>query len=137
MSTVQAKIWGTNTEIYHTEVVSVNVLHIVKGGTCSLHTHKSKHNLFYVISGELKLQVKYLGELIFPPGGEWLVQAGQEHRFQAMVPTVVVETVFVKLDANDIDRKEIGYREDCLNSDLWRNKNFISRKKSNLNIQGL
>ena len=59
MSAPQEKIWGTNTEIFFTDTMSINVLHIDKGGTCSLHTHKSKYNKFHVISGELKLRVEF------------------------------------------------------------------------------
>ena len=121
MSTIQSKIWGSNIEIFRTDTVSVNILHIRKGGTCSLHTHRSKHNKFHVISGELKLMVESLLHPIhlYPFDG-FVVCPGQAHRFQAMVSSVVVETVYVKLDSSDIDRKEPGYKEECLNSDLWR-----------------
>lgn len=121
MSTAQSKIWGFNTEIFFTDTVSVNVLHIDKGGTCSLHSHKSKYNKFHVISGELKLRVESFDQLIhLHSGEEFTVYPGQEHRFRAEMLTVVVETVYTKLDVGDINRKLCGYVEECLNSDLWK-----------------
>ena len=102
------KIWGTNNEIYSNDICSVNVLHIKKGGTCSLHTHKSKHNVFYVISGQLKIKTDK-GDSVLSQGHSFTVFAETKHQFQALEDTVAVEVMFVKYDPQDIDRESVGY----------------------------
>ena len=120
MADVKQKVWGHNIEIYANTTVSVNILRVEKGGTCSLHTHKTKHNLFYVISGELKLSVFPQDLRVLHAGDECRVVAGEEHRFQAIQDTVVVEVVFAELDSEDIHRKIVGYLEPSYNSNLWK-----------------
>lgn len=108
MSKKWDKIWGSNTELFSNDICSVNVLNIVKGGTCSLHSHRSNHNHFYVVSGKIKLLVEdgihwlHLGQF-------YTVYAGQEHQFSAEEDSVVVETVYVELNKLDIKRKSKGF----------------------------
>ena len=104
------KIWGRNSEIYNNDLCSVNVLHIRKGGTCSTHTHKSKHNVFYVLSGKLKIRTD-IGNSIIGPDQSITVFAGTEHSFQAIENTTAIEVMFVKYEKADISRKTVGYLE--------------------------
>ena len=103
------KIWGTNEERHSNDVSSVNILRVKKGGTCSLHTHDSKFNTFYVISGLLRLILPYVTKINIAPGKSFTVFPRSEHKFQALEDTVAVEIMFVKYDPHDIDRKELGY----------------------------
>ena len=112
MSNCWPKIWGTNEEIYNNDLCSVNLLKINKGGTCSYHVHKAKHNVFYVISGKLAIETDFsLGRTrtILLPGQSFTVFAGTKHQFQAIEETIAIEVMFVKYDNNDIVRENSGY----------------------------
>jgi quercetin dioxygenase-like cupin family protein len=45
-------------------------------------------------------------------GQSFTVFAGTKHYFQALEDTVAIEIMFVKYDANDIDRENIGSVQD-------------------------
>jgi len=109
MSECWPKIWGTNIEIYTNDLSSINILRIKKGGTCSLHTHVTKHNVFHVISGKLKIECTNLGESILQKDQSFTVFAGTQHLFCALEETVAVEIMAVKYDHADIQRETIGF----------------------------
>jgi len=111
MGNAWPKIWGKNTEIYQNESTSVNVLNLVKGGTCSLHHHKFKANIFYVINGKLKVRTE-MGEEILLPGQSFQIAPLLKHQFEAMEESVVVEIMFVKYNASDIVRENEGFVQD-------------------------
>jgi len=104
------KIWGTNDEIYSNDLCSVNILRVKKGGTCSYHSHKAKHNVFYVISGQLKIKTDK-GDSVLSQGHSFTVFAGTKHQFQALEETICIEVMFVKYSHDDIDRESVGYLE--------------------------
>ena len=105
------KIWGKNTEIFQNESTSINVLNLIKGGTCSYHYHKFKANIFYVISGKLKVRTE-IGEEILFPGQTLQVAPLLKHQFEAMEKSVVVEIMFVKYNSSDIIRETEGFVQD-------------------------
>ena len=51
----QSKKWGDVRRVFKSGTVSVHHLKIKKGGFCSEHRHQFKSNLFFVVSGNLKL----------------------------------------------------------------------------------
>jgi len=108
MSDCWPKIWGKNVEVYANDLNSVNVLRIKKGGTCSCHSHKTKHNIFHVIEGTLVIDCPEMGQSEIKAGQSFTVFAGTIHFFQALEDTIAIEIMFVKYDGNDIDRKNIG-----------------------------
>jgi quercetin dioxygenase-like cupin family protein len=108
MSEQWPKIWGKNTELFQNESTSVNVLNLVKGGTCSRHHHRFKANIFYVISGKLKIHTD-MGEEILHPGQSYNVAPLIKHQFEAMEVTVAIEVMYVKYSANDIVRECEGF----------------------------
>jgi mannose-6-phosphate isomerase-like protein (cupin superfamily) len=110
MSNCWPKIWGTNNEIYANDLCSVNVLKVKKGGHCSYHTHVSKHNVFFVISGQLKIATEY-GDSIIQADQVFTVFAGTKHKFVAMKDTVAIEVMFVKYDPKDIARDVVGFMD--------------------------
>jgi len=111
MSDCWPKVWGTNTEIYQNDLCSINVLRVKRGGTCSLHFHKSKYNIFYVISGKLEVRTE-LGNSILSENQNFLVNPGTKHCFHALEDVVAVEVMFVRYDNTDIFREISGFIEE-------------------------
>ena len=101
------KIWGYNEEIIRTDLFSLNHLHISTGGQCSLHQHKHNYNLFYVVSGRVKITTGF-GDVEIGSCQNFLVLPGTEHQFEGLEESEVIELVFVKFDPSDIDRKTVG-----------------------------
>ena len=108
MSDCWPKIWGTNIEVYSDDLSCTNVLRVKKGGTCSLHTHKTKHNVFHVISGKLKISTDK-GDSVVGEGQSFTIFAGTKHQFCALEDTIAVEVMFVRYDHQDIEREKVGF----------------------------
>jgi len=111
MSEQWPKIWGRNEEIFRNESTSINILNLIKGGTCSYHYHKFKSNIFSVISGKLKVHTE-IGEHILLPGKNLLVPPLLKHQFEAMEESIVIEVMFVRYNPYDIIRETEGFIQD-------------------------
>lgn len=108
---IQGKIWGETTEIFSTDTVSAHYLHIKKGGYCSKHSHSHKSNLFFVISGKLKVLIWMNGsidETILGPGASTAIPPDFYHQFEALEETRCVEFYRVFLQEPDINRENEG-----------------------------
>jgi len=95
----------------------VNELHHIsakKGGYCSKHSHK-KYNLFYVLSGQLKISI-WLDEeakepmdiTILGPEEVSAIPPELPHRFEALEDTECIELYYVLLEDPDIKRFDQG-----------------------------
>lgn len=107
----QGKIWGETTEFFRNVLVSAHHLSIKKGGYCSEHSHVHKYNLFYVISGLLKITI-WRGDdkdvTVIKSGQSTAVSPGFVHKFEALEDTVCIEVYQVFLEDPDIERKTVG-----------------------------
>jgi len=108
----QGKIWGETTEFFRNALVSAHHLNIKNGGYCSKHSHAHKYNLFYVISGRLKISIWHDEEkedvTIIGAGQSTAVSPGFFHKFEALEDTVCIEVYQVFLEDPDIERKTVG-----------------------------
>lgn len=52
----EGKIWGSNLLLFHNDNIQINQIYIKKGGRCSKHFHKTKHNIFFVQTGKLLVE---------------------------------------------------------------------------------
>jgi len=108
----QGKDWGYTTEIFRNAMVSANHLEINKGGWCSEHTHKFKYNLFYVISGRLKITIWRENDVkdvtILTAGQISAVSPGFYHKFEGLENTECIEIYQVLLIDPDIERRMQG-----------------------------
>jgi quercetin dioxygenase-like cupin family protein len=104
----EGKAWGYTTQIFDSQNVEVHIAEIVKGGYCSIHEH-NKNNIFYVISGKLKVRVwvenKLIDETIIKKGESTAAYRGLEHQFEALEKTICVETYNIFLEPGDIKRR--------------------------------
>ncbi len=108
----QGKDWGYTTEIFRNAIVSAHHLEINKGGFCSEHVHKFKFNVFYVISGKLKITIWRENDVkdvtILTAGQESAVSPGFYHTFEGLEKTECIEIYQVLLIGEDIERRTQG-----------------------------
>ena len=88
---------GTLTQINTNTWEQVNLLEITAGKVFGGHYHKHKTELFYVISGTIKIN----GE-IFEKGGIFLIEPMDMHTIEAIEDSVIVELLSLPYDKNDI-----------------------------------
>lgn len=107
--TRQGKNWGYTTKIFKNLNVEVHVIEIEKGGYCSIHAH-DKINIFYVISGKLKVKMWVDNKLIdvseITAGQTTAVDADFEHQFEGIEKTICVEIYHIFLKPDDIRRRK-------------------------------
>jgi len=108
----QGKKWGYITEFFRNSMVSAHHLEIKKGGHCSEHIHKHKYNLFYVISGRLKITIWRENEVedmtVLTAGQTSAVSPGFYHKFEGLEDTECIEVYQVLLIEPDIERRTQG-----------------------------
>ena len=105
----QGKNWGYTTDVFKSQSVEVHIIEVAKGGFCSIHNHR-KVNIFYVISGKLRIKVwmdkKLIDETIIKKGETSAVYAGFEHQFEGLEDTVCLEIYHIFLEPGDINRRK-------------------------------
>ena len=108
----QGKIWGKTEEIFSNGIVSVNHLKIKKGGFCSEHYHRFKSNLFFVLSGNLRLTIWTPegkdDDTVIWPGESSEIPPSVYHKFIALTDVECLEIYETKLRGEDIERRTEG-----------------------------
>jgi len=105
------KAWGSTATVYN-GAVDVEHLDIEADGYCSIHMHKHKSNLFYVIKGLLEIRVEksdqgLIDTTMLREGQTMVVAPGQYHQFIARTDVIALEVYFTEL-SEDILRKSSG-----------------------------
>lgn len=109
--TTEGKIWGTTTEIYRDETISLHLLKILEGGYSSKHRHQKKANIFHVLEGELQIDMAAgpgWDITILTEGQAAVITSPTWHRFKALKPSLVLEIYKVTLEDPDIEREDRG-----------------------------
>lgn len=107
----QGKVWGETEEIFNNGIVSVNHLKIKKGGHCSEHRHAAKSNLFFVVSGNLAIEIwrgDAKDETVLWQGEMTTIEPGVYHRFRALTDVECFEIYAVRFEGDDIERRTAG-----------------------------
>jgi len=112
------KIWGSTELLLKTPFVELHRIYVKEGGFCSVHTHKHKWNLFYVISGELEVDVHQnnydLIDTTCLIEGEWTtVRPNEFHSFRAITDVEGLELYYPEPLSEDIIRKTVGGLQEC------------------------
>ncbi len=105
------KVWGWTKPIFQSDGTEVQHLGIKKGFQCSDHEHAFKHNLFYVLSGTLRVVTFKDGledETVLTRGDMTSIKPGDKHRFEAVTDCEIIELYWVTLDPDDIRRHTQG-----------------------------
>jgi mannose-6-phosphate isomerase-like protein (cupin superfamily) len=107
------KAWGVTRELITRNGVGVHHIEIDAGGYCSKHRHVHKCNLFYVVHGQLEVEVwksdyPLVDRTLLSANEQMVVAPGEYHRFRAISPVQALEIYWTELDEADIERDECG-----------------------------
>ena len=110
---MQGKVWGRTSLLFAANNVEVHRIEGDAGGYCSRHCHAHKHNMFYVESGRLQIEVWACftakpDVTVLGPGESCSVPPNAEHRFTVLEPCIALEVYWVELDSEDILRMDVG-----------------------------
>jgi len=84
------KIWGHEKCLMNNDLYCGKILFVKKGHRCSIHYHKIKDETFYILSGELRLEL--LGEtIILKKGDQYRLYPNTMHRFSGVKDTKILE----------------------------------------------
>ena len=112
------KLWGKTWPVFRSDHCEVWAIEVVSGGYSSRHFHERKSNSFFVQSGCLNVRILHrswvaaTGRVVTLRAGDSLdLQAGVVHQFEALEPTIAIETYYSKEGMccqNDIQRFSVG-----------------------------
>jgi len=112
---IQGKVWGTTQCIFRNETVEVCSIYTKKGGYCSEHFHKFKHNRFFVFSGKMSVKIfrdqensHLIDETILESGDATDVGPNAWHIFECLEDCHALEIYWVSLNSEDIVRRTEG-----------------------------
>ena len=111
--TKAGKVWGTTRLVKANPAFEVHHISARANSQCSKHKHAHKVNGFYVITGQLAIDVwkndyDLTDTTVLKAGEYGEVRAGEYHRFRALTDVEAMEIYFVRLDPDDIERKDVG-----------------------------
>lgn len=114
---MQRKVWGATECLLETPTVQIHRIAFLEGGTCSKHAHVHRWNAFYVLEGELIVEMWDLGPredtvhgVILKPGGFVTVKPGLFHRFTGQTMGRALEIYYpAALETDDIVRLTEGF----------------------------
>ncbi len=109
------KDWGTTRRIHRGPVTELHHISARKGGYSSEHRHM-KFNLFYVLSGKLKVVIfreegRPPDATVLGPEEATTVPPGVWHKFIALEDTECIELYYTLLQEPDIERRTAGGME--------------------------
>ena len=86
---VVEKVWGKEEWIFNGKYCG-KLLYLTKDFRCSIHKHLIKHETFYLLSGEIILELD--GQSItLKPGEAVVIGPGLYHRFTGIIDSVIIE----------------------------------------------
>lgn len=110
---ISGKVWGRTFLVYSDDHCEVQYMECNKGKKCSEHEHRHKFNIFWCISGKIKIKVwkndyDLVDETILEPYQSMQVKYGEYHTFEVLEDAQVLEVYYVKLLLDDIVRRSCG-----------------------------
>ena len=108
------KLWGSEDWLVNNEKYCAKYLNLKKGFACSLHYHKEKDETFYILEGEVKIEIQdpFNVDIYILRVGELLrVYPETAHRFTSITPTAkILEVSTTHKDEDTVrieDSKEV------------------------------
>jgi mannose-6-phosphate isomerase-like protein (cupin superfamily) len=113
---IQGKVWGFTSPLFAKNNVAINYIELDKGGFCSKHKHIKKYNMFFVISGKLKVEIwkdyGLVDTTTLIKNTSTIVKPGEFHKFSVLEKnTKALEIYWTELQEDDIIRENVGGTE--------------------------
>lgn len=111
---IEGKVWGSTRLIWKTPFVEVHALKVLPYAFCSMHMHERKWNGFFVIYGELRIEVEKAAygltdSTILRAGDFTTVKPGEYHRFVSGSSEVEALEIYCPEGlSDDIVRRDCG-----------------------------
>jgi mannose-6-phosphate isomerase-like protein (cupin superfamily) len=109
---IAGKLWGTTETLLQTPMIEMSRITVVDGGYCSWHKHEHKANAFYVISGELRVEIEGANGIVdattLGPAEMSIVPPCVFHRFVARGKVEALEVYYMGMLSEDIIRRDVG-----------------------------
>ena len=84
------KLWGYEKWLENNDKYCCKLLSLKKGYQCSLHKHKIKDEMFFIIQGHVRLEVgKKVMHML--PGSFVRITSGILHRFRGIEDSIIIE----------------------------------------------
>ena len=83
------KEWGKEIWIVNRDYCGKKLI-LNKGFRCSMHYHKNKDETFYILNGQVLLEIG-MQKNIMLPGDSILIKPGQKHRFTGLEFSEIME----------------------------------------------
>jgi mannose-6-phosphate isomerase-like protein (cupin superfamily) len=90
MSEIHKKVWGSEEWIANTDKYCGKILNLKKGFRSSTHSHKNKDETFYILSGEVLMEVNGKGK-VMKKGEVQRIMPGTKHRFTGLAKSKLIE----------------------------------------------
>lgn len=100
------KLWGSEEWLVNNEIYCAKYLNLKRGAQCSLHYHVKKDETFYVLEGEILLELGEQGEVKLVKDTSWRLRPGQVHRFKTLTDTARILEVSTTHSDDDTVRIE-------------------------------
>ena len=86
---IHPKVWGEEHWIVNKEYCGKKLV-LKRGYRCSIHWHKVKDEVFYILSGRVLMEVN--GEAkVLEPGMKQYIRPGDKHRFTGLLDSEIME----------------------------------------------
>ena len=90
MNSKVEKVWGSEKWIVNNDLYCGKILSLKKMFRCSLHYHKNKTETFYVLKGQVLLEVDDNAYML-SPGSAVDIYPNQKHRFTGLKDSQIIE----------------------------------------------
>lgn len=110
---IEGKVWGVTELVTANGACELHRIRINAGGYCSIHSHQTKCNGFYVLSGKLVIRTWRPSGLIdattLTDGQYMAVPPGIKHQFDALTDVEALELYWAEpYSRDDIERETNG-----------------------------
>ena len=86
---IHPKVWGEEHWIVNKEYCGKKLV-LWKGHRCSVHWHKLKDEVFYIVSGLVLMEVNGASR-VMRPGMKQYIKPGDKHRFTGLADSEIME----------------------------------------------
>lgn len=107
------KVWGATRLVFSSPQFEVHLLDVYPNSRCSKHRHDHKRNAFYVISGDLTIEVwkkdyPLTDHTLLRTNEQTEVGVGEFHRFSSDQGALALEIYYPEPLGQDIFREDHG-----------------------------